>query len=89
MININHAGVIGTMPVTDSLKKVLDDIEINHNHSWYEEIYLRNKQTLSDVALLYRGTKITYDEMFERMKKYARSLKELGINSTNEIPVCM
>ena len=77
------------MPVTDSLKKVLDDIERNHNHSWYEEIYQRNKQTLSDVALLYRGTKITYDEMFERMRKYARSLKELGINSTNEIPVCM
>ena len=71
------------------IARVLDDLEKNHNHSWYSEIYDRNKDTLDDIALFYRGNQITYREMFDRMQAYARSLKSLGIQKGMEIPVCM
>lgn len=71
------------------IKEVLDDLQKNHNHSWYDELYLRNKDNLDDVALFYRGTEITYGEMFDRMKDYAKSLRSMGIGEESEIPVCM
>ncbi len=71
------------------IKEVLDDLQKNHNHSWYDELYLRNKDNLDDVALFYRGTEITYGEMFDRMMYYAKSLRSMGIGEESEIPVCM
>lgn len=71
------------------VERVLKDLEENHNHSWYEEIYNRNKDNLEDIALIYRGNKITYGQMFEQMKIYAKSLKSVGIGKNSEIPVCM
>lgn len=71
------------------IDSVLDDLQRNHNHSWYEELYLRNKDNLNDIALFYRGTEVTYGEMFEKMQEYAKSLKSLGIEKKNEIPICM
>ena len=41
----------------------LKEIEENHNHSLFEEIFLRRKSDSSKVALYYRGTKITYVEL--------------------------
>ncbi len=71
------------------INSVLDDLEKNHNHSWYDELYNRNKNNLDDVALFYRGTEVTYGEMFEKMREYAKSLKSLDIEKGNEIPICM
>lgn len=71
------------------ITRVLKDLEENHNHSWYEEIYERNKKTKDDIALIYRGNKITYGEMFNQMKAYAKSLKTMGVSKGTEIPVCM
>lgn len=71
------------------IQEVLAELEQNHNHSWYEELYLRNKDTLDDIALFYRGTEITYGEMFENMRQYARSLKIQGIQKGTEIPICI
>lgn len=73
----------------DFIARVLDDLEKNHNHSWYQELYTRNKDNLSDIALKYRGREITYDEMFSTMRDYAKSLKKLGIEKGMEIPICM
>ena len=70
-------------------RRVLDDIEKNHNNSWYVELYRRNSKNLDDIALLYRGTKVSYKEMFTKMNKYAKSMKQLGINAGDEIPICM
>ena len=70
-------------------KMIVEDIESNRNHTWIEEIYARNKKTLNDIALFYRGTEITYGEMFEHMKEYAKSLKQLGVEKGMEIPICM
>ena len=68
---------------------ILNDLETNHNHSWYQELWNRNKNSLDDIALLYRGNQITYREMFSKMEQYAKSLKEMGIGIDSEIPVCM
>lgn len=73
----------------NSVESVLKDIEENRNRSWYEEIYERNKNNLEDIAILYRGNKITYKEMFENMKKYAKSLKSYGLQEDSEIPACL
>ncbi len=72
-----------------SYEDVITDIESNRNRSWYEEIYYRNKNNLNDVALLYRGTKITYGQMFNLMNNYAKSLKSFGIKKGDEIPICI
>ncbi len=70
-------------------EEILRDLQENHNHSWYEELYLRNKDTLDDIALFYRGTEVTYREMFENMRIYAKALKELGVEKGDEIPICI
>ena len=70
-------------------KEILKDIEKNHNHSWYEELYTRNKNNLDDVAIFYRGYNVSYRKMFDNMQKYAKSLKKLGIKSGSEVPICM
>ena len=68
---------------------ILQELEKNSNHSWYQELYNRNKDNLDDVALIYRGNDITYGEMFNKIKEYAKSMKTMGLDSSSEIPVCM
>lgn len=70
-------------------KMIVEDIQQNRNHTWIEEIYQRNKETLNDPALFYRGTEVTYKEMFKTMREYAKSLKALGVEKGMEIPICM
>ena len=71
------------------IQGVLEELEANHNHSWFEELYLRNEQTLDDIALFYRGAEVTYGEMFEHMKEYAKALRQQGVEKGTEIPICM
>jgi len=71
------------------MNSVLNDIEENHNHSWYEELYMRNIDNLDDIALFYRGNEITYEEMFRMMRVYAGVLQSNGITEGDEVPVCM
>ena len=74
---------------TKKLKAVLLDIEENHNHSWYSEMYNRS-QTISDMpALFYRGNMISFHEMISSADKLASALREIGIRQGNEIAVCM
>ena len=52
-------------------------------------MFERNKNNLNSIALLYRGNKITYKEMFEEAYKYAKSLKQMGYDENSVVPVCM
>lgn len=70
-------------------RKALKEIEEKRNHSWFEEIYERNKNRLDAIALSYRGNDITYGEMFENMRALAKSLKKYGIKKGDEIPICL
>ena len=40
---------------------------------------MRNKNNLDKVALLFRGTKITYSEFFDAVNDYAKSLLANGL----------
>ena len=69
--------------------QALADLEKNRNHSWFEEIYQRNKEHLDSSALWYRGNEISYKEMFSRMQELASSLKSYGLKKDDEIPICL
>ena len=71
------------------MQHILDDLQKNHNHTWYEELYLRNCNWLDDTALFYRGNNISYKAMFESMQNYANALRAFGLQEGDEIPVCM
>lgn len=71
------------------VKEALDELEKNHDSSWALEMYKRNQDNLNEIALFYRGNKITYEKMFSSAFAYAKSLKKMGYNENSEIPVCM
>ena len=74
--------------ISDRAKMVIADMDAFHNHSFAVEIYLRNKDNLDKTALLYRGNKITYGEVFDKVYAYAKSLKAMGYEAGSEVPVC-
>lgn len=83
----NHYEYSSNLP--ESAKRALDDLEKNHDTSWFMEIYKRNINNLDSVALLYRGNKISYKEMFNKACDYAKSLKQMGFNENSCIPICI
>ena len=74
---------------TISKEIMFEDIKENHDHSWFEEVFLRNKDNVDKVALLYRGSKYTYGEFFKYVFEYAKALKSYGINKGDEFVVCL
>lgn len=69
--------------------KGLFDIELNHNHSWYEEIRIRAQKDPDAVALFYRGTKISFKEMLERADHVAAALHLQGVEYGDTVPACL
>lgn len=67
----------------------LKNIEINHNHSWYYELKKIALDSPDELALFYRGSKISFSTMFENADKLALSLAKMGIKPGDEIPACM
>ena len=76
------------LKISDRAKMVIADMDAFHNHSFAVEVYLRNKDNLDKTALLYRGNKITYGDMFDKVYAYAKSLKTMGYGAGSEVPVC-
>lgn len=64
-------------------------IERSHNTSWYRELQKRTSNNPNGIALFYRGTKITFKEMFDNAIKMAHAMKAVGIDKNDEIPVCL
>ena len=75
--------------IEKKVQSALIDIDNNRNHSWAMEMYEQNKDRMNNIALFYRGTKVSYKEMFEKSFIYARSLKKMGFCKYDEIPICM
>ena len=77
---------------TNKSKEVLsriDDIEKNHNTSWYAELKKRSENEMNAIALFYRGNKITFGEMLKNADLMAKSLKKSGIQKGDEISCCI
>ena len=71
------------------VKSVFEELEKNHNHSLYEEVYERNKDNLDNEAIFYRGRSISYRKLFDIVGQYAKSFTAMGINEKSEIPMCI
>ena len=71
------------------LRKVFDELEKNHNHSLYAEVWERNKNNLDDEAIFYRGTSISYRKLFNNVQQYVKSFTNMGIDEKSEIPMCI
>lgn len=54
----------------------------------YKNLYNNNKDHLSDVAIEYYGTKITYKELFENIDKTAQAFQTLGIKKGDVVTIC-
>lgn len=74
---------------SSKVEQALRDIYINHNHSWDEEIELRNRNNMNSEALFYRGNVITYNEMFSKRDLLANILLKNGVSKGDIIPLCM
>ena len=70
-------------------RKILNEIDSNHNYPWIKEIWERNKERLDSVAIKYRGNTFTYEDFFLNSYKYAKSLKSYGIKKGDEFICCL
>lgn len=71
------------------IQKGLTDVEVNHNRSWVVDLYEKNKNNLDTVALFYRGTKITYRELFKQVELFASAFEKKGVKKGSEVPMCI
>lgn len=72
------------------LEEVYADLEENHNHSWITEIFRRNlRKNDNRAALFYRGTTVTYQEMFDKVKEVAKALRAQGIGPGDRVAMCV
>lgn len=60
-----------------------------HNHSWYDEVLLRNKDNMHREALFYRGNSISYEKMFEEADKLVSALSNYGLKKGDEVLMCV
>lgn len=75
-----------------SQKKVEEAISTlykNNNHSWYEEVLLRNKNNMDKPALFYRGNLISYEKMFFEADKLISAMSNFGLKKGDEVPMCV
>ena len=71
-------------------EEVLNEIEKNRNHSWFEEIKNRSKNKEFKTAFKYRGLSITYGEFIDTCeKKWAPAFKAAGIGKGTEVVACI
>ena len=53
----------------------------------YQYIWESNKEHLSDIALRYYGTKITYGKLFENIKKAANAFYAMGVRAGDTVTI--
>ena len=75
--------------IIKKVQKVLKNLDQKHNHSLAVELFEKNRNNLEKIALFYRGTEISYYDMFLTAFQYAKSLKKLGLKKGDKIPICI
>lgn len=71
------------------VRAALEEINMKHNWSWYDEILFRWKGCMHNTAIFYRGNEISGQQMFGTADQLAMSLKTIGIGKGDEILACM
>lgn len=72
--------------------ETLKDIDENKNHSIGVEIFAKNDDNIENferTALQYRGNKISLGETLIKAYNFAASLKSMGYEKGDKIPICV
>ena len=67
----------------------LEKLQMENNHSWYQEIKERASKDPTATALFYRGTKVSFEDMLSKADEVAIALANAGIVKGDEIPCCL
>lgn len=63
-------------------------MKVNPNMSKYDYMYENSKNHMNNIALTFEDKKITYEEMFESINKYAKLLYAKGVRKGDLIGIC-
>lgn len=63
-------------------------MKVDPNMSKYDYMYENSKNHMNDIALTFQDKKITYEEMFESINKYAKVLHDKGVKKGDLIGIC-
>lgn len=68
---------------------ILQNIQENHDHSWYHEVKMRASRNWDALAIFYRGKKVSFAEMFDKADQIAKSMAAMGLHEGDEVPCCI
>lgn len=71
------------------VKKAVEELEFNHNYSWYKEVKSRYSDCMDKPMTYYRGYEKTGTEVFEEADKLANKFLSVGVHKGTEIIACM
>ena len=63
-------------------------MKVNPNMSQYDYMLENSKNNMNNIALTFGDRKITYEEMFESINKYAKMLYAKGVRKGDLIGIC-
>ena len=63
-------------------------MKIDPHQSKYDYMLESSKNHMNDIALTFENQKITYEEMFESIEKYAKILRAKGVEKGDLIGIC-
>ena len=63
-------------------------MKVNPNQSKYDYMLENSQSHMKDIALTFEDRKITYEEMFESIDKYAKMLHDKGVREGDLIGIC-
>ena len=69
--------------------ELLKKIKVEHNHSWYKEIYDRAQDKMDKTAIFYRANKLSYRQMFEKADELARAMVSKGLKKGDKVACCL
>lgn len=63
-------------------------MKVNPNQTKYDYMLENSKNHMDSIALTFEDKKITYEEMFEAIEKYAKLLRSKGVEKGDLIGIC-
>lgn len=63
-------------------------MKVNPNQTKYDYMLENSKNHMNSIALTFEDKKITYEEMFEAIDKYAKLLRSKGVEKGDLIGIC-
>lgn len=63
-------------------------MKVNPNQTKYDYMLENSKNHMNNIALTFEDKKITYEEMFEAIDKYAKLLRSKGVEKGDLIGIC-